>query len=267
LNRSSLIGLIALLLFPALNSADAGPRKKLNRAEREIARAERQIKRAEQEGFERHDLKRYLSAFSKNAVWVYARGSEPSEHEYIHTYAQHRMVFQKRWRSRPGNKQLHFRHITTKREGDHLVALAEVALSYQGGKKSQRRRYKLAKQGAKWRIIQVRSWPLTEQTGPEFTNFAHGGWSELDKEAERALIDKTLKFKRRMRYLIDAHWITRAYELSVNQTQAHPKDAQGWRSRAEVGFVLGYVKEARRYARRARDLDETIPLSEYVLSR
>ena len=266
--RWSLIIALALgtgLVFPGIAWADA--EDSVLPAEGKRARILRRIKRAEQEGFERHNLKHYLSLFSKKAIWQFARTSESDPHEYSHSYDEHRRVKALRWQRKPGSKQIHFRWVKWKVVDTQPVIETEVSMLFPGGEKVRQRRYTLGKKRGKWRVVKLRDWPITEKIGPEFRIFNDEAWAELDAVAKRASIDEAMDFTTRMRHLISAHWIVRAYEIAKDTVEEKPGNAAAWRSMAEVGFSLGKVKKARKDAAQAFKLDETIPLSAFLLSR
>ena len=233
----------------------------------ERARIVRRIKRAEQEGFERHNLKRYLSVFSKKATWSFGRKRDGSQYDYTHTFDTHKSVMARRWAKRPGRKQIHFRWTKWIEEGEARYIDTEVSLLYPGGEKLRLKRYELTEKKGKWTVTSVRSWPVSEHIGPEYVLFDDQAWEKLDTMAERAAIDEGMPFNTRIRHLISAHWIVRAYEVALNESLSQPESAPAWRSRAEIGFTLGKVKQSLKDAKKAFKLDETIPLSDFLLDR
>lgn len=266
--RSALRVSLAILMISmstGVSLAESETAMRPSSAER--ARLLRRIKRAEQEGFERHNLKRHLSIFSKKAQWVFARTQEPGDHEYSHSYEQRRSVLSRRWKDSPGSKQLYFRTTQWVERGSARYIDSEVSTLYPGGEKIRRVRYKLDEERGTWRVTEVRSWPISEKIGPEFIPYEEQTWSKLDTVAERALAYDGMPFNERMRHLISAHWLNKAYALADTEIQNHPKEARGWRSRAEVGFTLGKVKKALEDAQKAYELDETIPLSAFLRTR
>ena len=161
---------------------------------------------------------------------------------------------------------MHFRWLKWSQEGTARVIDTEISTVYPGGNKVRKQRYRLEKKKKRWVVTSVRSWPISEQIGPEYAVFNDQNWKKLDVAAQKAYQDADMSFNRRIRELISAHWMLRAYEVASEAVKSDPGFALGWRSKAEIGFALGHVKKAIRFGQKARSLDDSVRLSEYVRS-
>lgn len=225
---------------------------------RKIVRA---LKTAEQEGFEHHDLARHQAIFTADATATFGRLPEPDTHDVRFDRATLDAVLTHRYRRPPtGREQVFFFDIEPRREDQRIIVEARLTRRLFGGREELGRRYTLVPTPDGWRVKAMRSWPLVSQFGGVPTEHNAEGWKTADETAKAALADEAMALDSKLFALIQARWLTEAYEVARRATEADPKAPGPWLSRARIALEIGKVQDALASAKQSKALDPNLAL-------
>jgi hypothetical protein len=216
------------------------------------------LKAAERAGYERHQLKRYLTAFTKDAVWTHGRRAVKGPYDRVYTHAQQVDQLKRIW-SVPatGRARLYFRQEALQLTDDNTTATYEVEIrhTFFGGNKEFGRRYVLKKQGKRWLIASVREWPREHQLGIEHTLFSDEFWLSCDESIEKSPATAPLS---RMMQFMEAWRYTEALDVIRAACEGPNPTANLWIARATLAIEISQIDEARAAVKAARALDPLI---------
>ena len=244
--------LVAALLAPTVAwSAAVTP-------EGEVAKL---LKEAEREGFQRRDLDAFFGPFTERTRWTFGRRPVADDHDYTLTNPNFRAQLAGRWRDgASGQERVFFRELEVTLDGPTGAAEAKLVRHFFGGSEHLGRSYRLALIRGVYRVTAVRTWMIKTAFGMDVRIYDDAYLLDADARAAAAKADPERPFLERISALVVAGWLPEAYLIARAESRRAPKSTEGWRARAQLGFTLGHLKDAKQAAKRLRALDPTARL-------
>jgi hypothetical protein len=251
--RASCIGVIMLAIGcsgPA-NADDEGPKLAT------------MIQQSQKAGFEKHDLKEYLSIWSDDVKMIQGRSEKSDKYDTVLTRAQIEATRKLRFAvPPPKDLTMEFQNVKTEVKGDEAAVRYRATIRMPAMSMTEDEIFRLRRRDGKWKVYENRSWPI-EYRGSDFIEtYEEGTWKALDEQASRAasagdLGGEMAPLMKGLRYA-DAHAVAKKW------TEKEGKFTPPWLARGEAAMAIGDVADAKASFRKALEIDPKANLSDYA---
>ena len=227
------------------------------------AAIQQRVYESQEAGMIHHDYDAYMSIWAKGAKIVGGRGADSDPHDITLSRDQFSMIRRLQYSVRPDPKRrLVWTHPQVKVEGNRATLSVDVTVSSPGGWEKVSELYSLEKRGESWKVVENRWWMMGWKYGSNESIFSEEKWKELDqvvqRERERG---ESLEL---VRAFTAAFRLKEAWELLDRLCLSIPRDAGIWIERGYLGMRIGKGKDALSSFQKARDLDPSASLPNYV---
>ena len=218
------------------------------------------IQDSQQEGFGKHDLKKYLSIWSDDAKLIEGRTAKPDKYDTVLTLAQLEATRKLRFAvPAPKGITMEFKDVHTEVKGDEATVRYRATIRFTGGSETADEVFRLRRKDGEWKVYENRSWPV-ERRGSDFIEmFEEGTWKVLDDQAARAAtLGEQVAALNHARRFAEAH--ARAKEWTAKES----KNADAWVTRGQLAMEVGDVADAKASFRKALAVEARVNLPAYA---
>ena len=258
--RCVLISLLAITLYPPGIHAEVPP--KIDKKVRRVVL--KRLKESVRERFQHRNLKEFLVPYAPQVTITYGRKAQADRHDYVLTLKQRIAQLKRKWRiPLSGSEDVFFtRTKVTRNSGGGLTVEARIAFHFFGGRLTEARRYQLEDLDGEWKVISLRTWPISEDVTGLPKEFNEKYWSTYDKKISDAQSAPSNDFVSTLSLYIEGHWFAEAYRYAKETSISRPTYAEAWKASAALAHKLGDSKKALRFAQTAIKLDPKIDIPE-----
>jgi len=227
------------------------------------AAIQQMVYEAQEAGMIHHDYDAYMSIWAKEAIIIGGRGVGPDAYDTTLSRDQFSMVRRLQYSVRPiPGRRLVWTNPHVKVEGNRATLSVDVTVSSNGGWEKVSELYSLERQGQDWKVVENRWWMKGWKYDSNESIFSEEKWKELDRvvqqERERG---ESLEL---VRAFTAAFRLKEAWELLERLCLSVPRDAGIWIERGYLGMRIGKGKDALSSFQKARELDPSVSLPDYV---
>ena len=257
--RCVLISLLAVMLSSVKVHAEVPPQvdKKVKRL---VLRA---LKESVRERFQHRNLKEFLVPYASQVKITYGRKAQADQYDYVLTLQQRITQLKREWRMPlSGSEDVFFTRTKVTPNSVGLVVEAHIAFHFFGGRMAEARRYQLRQLDGAWKIVSLRTWPISEDVTGIPKTFNEKYWSKYDKKISEAQSAPSKDFVATLTLYIEGYRFPEAYRYAEDTRISRPTYAEAWKACAALAHKLGDSKKAVRFAQTAIKLNPKIDIPE-----
>jgi tetratricopeptide (TPR) repeat protein len=220
----------------------------------------KRIQESQKAGFEKHDLKAYLSIWTNDAKVIEGRAETPDKYDTVLTRDQVEATRRLRFAvPAPKDLTMVFKDVQTEVKGDRATVRYRATIKQPRRAETADEIFLLRREAGEWKAYENRSWPVEIRGSDYIETFEAGTWKALDEQATRVatLGEKVGALNHGRRY-------ADAYAAAKEWTKTEGKFADPWVSRGLMAMAVGDAADAKASFAKALDLDPNANMPEYA---